>query len=115
MLFAGATRSFLSDCATRPTSPWALFGRGDPTLLAKLPPEGAVTVVGARKASSYGRELARALGHELAGAGLLVIGGLAFGVDACAHRGALQVSLIPLRIPLGERSTRIWLCSTLGE
>jgi len=68
----------------------ALFGRGDPTLLAKLRPENAVTVVGARKASTYGREVARELGRRLAEAGLIVISGLAFGIDACAHRGALD-------------------------
>jgi DNA processing protein len=71
-------------------APWALFGRGDPTLLAKLRPEGAVTVVGARRASTYGREVAREVGRELAGAGLIVVSGLAFGVDSCAHRGALD-------------------------
>ncbi len=71
-------------------APWALFGRGDPTLLAKLRPEGAVTVVGARRASTYGREVARELARELTGAGLIVISGLAFGIEGCAHRGALD-------------------------
>jgi DNA processing protein len=71
-------------------APWALFGRGDPTLLAKLRPEVAVTVVGARKASVYGREVARELGRELAGDGVLVVSGLSFGIDACVHRGALD-------------------------
>ena len=50
-------------------APWALIGRGDPALLDRLEPEGAVTVVGARRASSYGREVARELGRELAAAG----------------------------------------------
>ena len=71
-------------------APWALFGRGDPALLDRLLPEEAVTVVGARRASSYGREVARELGRELGAAGLLVVSGLAFGIDACAHRGALE-------------------------
>jgi DNA processing protein len=71
-------------------APWALFGRGDPALLAKLVPDGAVTVVGARRASNYGREVARQLGSELAAAGLFVLSGLSFGIDACAHRGALD-------------------------
>lgn len=71
-------------------SPWALFGRGDPALLARLEPPAAVTVVGARRATSYGREVARGLGRELAAAGLLVVSGLAFGIDSCAHRGALE-------------------------
>lgn len=71
-------------------APWALIGRGDPVLLAELLPSGAVTVVGARRASSYGREVARGLGRELASAGLLVVSGLAFGIDSCAHRGAVE-------------------------
>jgi DNA processing protein len=73
-----------------PGAPWALFGRGDPMLIEKLRPEAAVTIVGARRASTYGREVARELGRDLADAGLLVISGLSFGVEACAHRGALD-------------------------
>ena len=71
-------------------APWALIGRGDPRLLDGLEPFEAVTVVGARRATSYGREIARELGRELAAAGMTVISGLAFGIDGCAHRGALD-------------------------
>jgi DNA processing protein len=71
-------------------APWALIGRGDPTLLGQLEPEACVTVVGARRATAYGREIARELARELAAAGLIVVSGLAFGIDACAHRGALD-------------------------
>ncbi len=71
-------------------APWALVGRGDPALLERLEPDGAVTVVGARRATSYGRGIARELGRELAAADLIVVSGLAFGIDACAHRGALE-------------------------
>jgi DNA processing protein len=71
-------------------APWALIGRGDPALLERLVPEEVVTVVGARRATSYGREVARELSRELTAAGLVVVSGLAFGVDACAHRGALE-------------------------
>jgi DNA processing protein len=74
-------------------APWALIGRGDPTLLERLIPEEAVTVVGARRATTYGREVARELGRELATAGLVVVSGLAFGIDACAHRGALDAGM----------------------
>jgi DNA processing protein len=71
-------------------APWALIGRGDPALLDGLEPFEAVTVVGARRATSYGREIARELGRELASAGMVVVSGLAFGIDGCAHRGALD-------------------------
>jgi DNA processing protein len=72
-------------------APWALIGRGDRGLLGEIAdPAALVTIVGARRASAYGREVARALGAELTGAGLLVVSGMAFGIDACAHRGALE-------------------------
>jgi DNA processing protein len=71
-------------------APWALIGRGNSSLLDRLVPEATVTVVGARRASSYGKEVALELGRELAVAGLVVVSGLAFGIDACAHRGALE-------------------------
>jgi DNA processing protein len=74
-------------------APWALFGRGDTTLLRRLVPDETVTVVGSRRASAYGREVARELGGELATAGLVVVSGLAFGIDACAHRGAIDTGL----------------------
>ncbi len=74
-----------------PDAAWALICRGDPQLLAAIEPFGTVTIVGARRATSYGREIARELGRELASAGMIVVSGLAFGVDGCAHRGALDV------------------------
>lgn len=71
-------------------APWALIGRGDRELLCGLETQAAVTIVGSRRATSYGREVARELGHEVGTAGLVVVSGLAFGIDACAHRGALD-------------------------
>jgi DNA processing protein len=48
-----------------------------------------VALVGARRATRYGRDVAARLARELAAAGVGVISGLAHGVDAAAHRGAL--------------------------
>ena len=68
--------------------PPALFlrGSGEPELLGQR----AVAVVGARSCSPYGAQVARMLGRELAAARLLVVSGLARGVDGEAHRGALE-------------------------
>jgi DNA processing protein len=73
-----------------PGAPSALIARGDPAILLDFDWCDAAAVVGARRATAYGREVARALGRDLAAAGLTVISGLAFGIDSCAHRGALE-------------------------
>jgi DNA processing protein len=68
--------------------PGGIFVRGgaDLALLARA----SVAVVGARACSAYGGSVARMLGRELAAAGVVVVSGLARGVDAEAHRGALD-------------------------
>jgi DNA processing protein len=62
-----------------------LRGNGDVALLT----QPAVAIVGARACSPYGAQVARMLGRELAAAGVLVVSGLARGIDGEAHRGAL--------------------------
>ena len=69
-------------------APAGLFLRGAAEL--SLLERPAVAVVGARSCSAYGAEVARMLGRELAAAGLVVVSGLARGVDGHAHRGALE-------------------------
>jgi len=70
-------------------APAALYLKGDTSLLELLESERPVAIVGSRKASMYGREVAFTLGRELAATGVPVVSGLAFGVDAEAHKGAL--------------------------
>jgi DNA processing protein len=67
-----------------PDVPRWLFVRGG------LPSGPAVAVVGSRRASPYGRGLAREIGWTLAGAGVAVVSGLAAGVDGEAHRGCIE-------------------------
>ena len=50
----------------------------------------AVAIVGARAATVYGKSVAKRLGFDLARAGLVVVSGLAYGIDAAAHEGALE-------------------------
>ena len=66
--------------------PLGLFVRG------RLAPAKTVAVVGSRKPTPYGRQVARLLGEELGRAGVVVVSGMARGVDEAAHRGALDVS-----------------------
>jgi DNA processing protein len=63
-----------------------LRGAGAPELLDRP----AVAIVGARACSPYGQHVARVFGRELAAAGLVVVSGMARGVDGEAHRGALE-------------------------
>jgi DNA processing protein len=67
--------------------PLALFARGRLELLSA---ERSVALVGSRKASNAGFSHAYRIAGDLAGAGTVVVSGLALGVDLYAHRGALE-------------------------
>jgi DNA processing protein len=71
--------------------PPGLFLRGDAPL--ELLEQPSIAVVGARACSSYGSGVATSLGRDLAAAGVVVISGLARGIDAAAHRGALEAGV----------------------
>ncbi|MCL2869804.1 DNA-processing protein DprA [Candidatus Saccharibacteria bacterium] len=60
--------------------------------VGKLPENSlkCVTIVGSRKPTRYGQEVAYSLAFELAKRGITIISGLALGIDAIAHRGALD-------------------------
>lgn len=64
--------------------PLVLFVRGN------IPHSNAIAVVGSRRASGYGIETAVRLSSELASAGILVVSGMARGIDTAAHCGALN-------------------------
>jgi DNA processing protein len=70
--------------------PAGLFLRG--RAASEILSRPAVAVVGARACSGYGSSVARGLGRELASARLVVVSGLARGIDAEAHRGALEAN-----------------------
>ncbi|HET9016668.1 MAG TPA: DNA-processing protein DprA [Thermomicrobiaceae bacterium] len=66
--------------------PLVLYVRGDLGSVDRP----AVAVVGTRRSSSYGREMARRLSTDLAAAGVTVVSGLARGIDGAAHQAALD-------------------------
>ena len=77
--------------AQDPEAPPVLFWRGSPEALDR-PRAG---IVGTRRATGYGRDVARQLGRELAEAGAAVVSGLAAGIDGSAHEGALAAAAAP--------------------
>ncbi|MFI3258043.1 MAG: DNA-processing protein DprA [Spirochaetales bacterium] len=70
--------------------PYALFYRGDFSSAHKP----CIAVVGTRKPTQNVITQTRIFTEELAGYGFTVVSGLAFGVDACAHRGALNAGVV---------------------
>jgi DNA processing protein len=66
--------------------------------------EKAIAVVGSRHPTEYGKRVATRLGMELARAGYVVVSGLARGIDAAAHRGALQAGGRTLAVLAGGLS-----------
>lgn len=69
-----------------PDAPLLLYVRGDVKVLSRL----AVAIVGTRRPSAYGSSVAHRLAHDLARRQLVVVSGLARGIDSAAHRGALE-------------------------
>jgi len=75
--------------------PPALFvaGQGAARRLGALAEAPAVAVVGTRAPSAYGREMARLIGGDLARAGVVVVSGVALGIDVCAQLAALEAAV----------------------
>src|SRR5690606_22440898 len=68
--------------------PTALYVIGKPELLGRP----ALAIVGARSATPQGADNARAFARTLAESGLVIVSGLALGIDTAAHRGALEAA-----------------------
>ena len=68
--------------------PVLLYVRGDAQVL-NLP---CLSIVGTRKPTLYGTQMAQRLGHDLAARGLVIVSGLARGIDAIGHQGAMAAN-----------------------
>jgi DNA processing protein len=93
-----------------------LRGDGDAGLLA----QPAVAIVGARACSPYGAQVARMLGRELAAAGVVVVSGLARGIDGEAHRGVLEtdghtIAVLGCGIDRDYPAAHATLAQSIGE
>jgi DNA processing protein len=89
-LVAWGEPDYAAPLAAIEDAPPLLSLRGDATLLRRP----AVAVVGARNASANGRRFARDMALQLGGHGLVVVSGLARGIDAAAHQGALPTGTV---------------------
>ncbi|MGK2959029.1 MAG: DNA-processing protein DprA [Acidimicrobiales bacterium] len=94
-------RSFPSELVNDPDPPAVLFFRGN--LEALNAPR--VAIVGTRRCTHAGRAIAHELAMTLAGAGVCVLSGLALGIDAAAHQGALASLAIGGACPVGVVGT----------
>jgi DNA processing protein len=70
-------------------------------LAGNLPPEGSVylAVVGSRKATTYGKDVVRKLILGLRGYPIVIVSGLAVGIDAMSHEAALDAGLLAMAFP----------------
>jgi DNA processing protein len=94
-LLCGCQAAYPARLSALPDPPAVLHVLGRVEALEE--PE-AVAIVGARRATAYGLEVSRALGRGVAAAGVPVVSGLALGVDAAAHEGALEGRSAPVAV-----------------
>jgi DNA processing protein len=66
--------------------PPLLYVRGNPELLDRF----SIAIVGSRRPTPYGVQMSERLARDLAERGLVIVSGLARGIDSCAHKGALS-------------------------
>ena len=84
-------------------APSLLFYKGN----ADLNAEKVIAVVGTRSPSEYGKQITEQLIRQLAQPGLVIISGLAFGIDSCAHSAALKNDIPTIGV-LGHGLSRIY-------
>lgn len=88
------THPFLSPLLDISKSPEYIFFQG--TLPDKRQP--SVAIVGTRKPTTYGKEVTKTLAYDLAKKGVVIVSGLAFGVDAIAHQTAMDADGITIAV-----------------
>jgi DNA processing protein len=84
-------------------APLLLYYKGN----AEVNVPRVVAVVGTRNATEYGRDLCMRLIEGLAKSGVMILSGLAFGIDSCAHKAALQHQIPTIGV-LGHGLDRIY-------
>lgn len=104
--------------AHRCLAPLGLWVRGDERLDEAA--DRAVSIVGARAATSYGEHVASEFAYELAGRGVPIFSGAAYGIDGAAHRGALAadsttVAVLGCGLDVGYPAGHVALLERIAE
>jgi DNA processing protein len=89
----------LNDLDDRPR---VIYYCGDQLLLSTIGGDPTAAIVGSRRATPTGREVAYRMARELTAAGIIVVSGMAFGIDAAAHRGALAAGGLTVAVLAGS-------------
>jgi DNA processing protein len=92
-----------------PNAPKLLFYQG----AANLNADKVIAVAGTRKPTEYGKQMTVTIIRELARPGLLILSGLAFGIDAIAHKAAMKYQLPTIGV-LGHSLDHIYPAENLG-
>lgn len=87
--------------------PYVLYCRGK---FINLNNHICVAMVGARKASQYGINAAKTLAYDIAKSGIIVVSGMAYGIDSASHQGALEAGC-PTVAVLGCGINRVYPAS----
>ena len=66
-----------------------------------------VAIVGSRRSTTYGEDIAYKIAYNLAKMGVIIVSGLAYGIDSCAHRGCLDAGGITVAV-LGTPIDKIY-------
>ena len=105
------SKQFPAELASVPAPPEEIYVRGRLEWLARTP---RVAIVGTRAPTPYGEAQARRFARALAGAGVVVVSGMARGIDEAAHLGALEVGGATIAV-LGSGVDRPWPSGPLAE
>ena len=106
------THPYLAVMSPYPDMPKRLWVRGTLPDCAPARPK-TVAIVGARRSTAYGEDAAYRLAYQLGLHGVIVVSGLAFGIDSCAHRGCLDAGGTTLAV-LGTAIDQIYPRSNLS-
>lgn len=103
--------NFINVLTKIPERPTHLWYRGK--LPERSPTQKVVSIVGSRKCSSYGETIAYKLAYDLAKLGVIIVSGLAYGIDSCAHRGCLDAGGVTVAV-LGTPIDKIYPVANNG-